>query len=172
MGQTFYFQPAASGLDISDVLRADDLISLKLRRRLRLSGDLTVTVKSWDSQQSTTIVRSAVSRRLSYASATGPIGAAPAQQYYLIRPNLRAVDAAMIAKNRVDELSRHEQCVELTMPGELSLTARSGFLLEGTHSNFDQVYQIDSIERTISSTSGFTQRIVAHSVSTRQTTLS
>jgi phage protein D len=171
-GRTLYFQPTVPTPAIGCLLRPDDLISLRLRRRLRLSGDITVTVKSWDSQQSSAIVQSAVSRRLSYASAVGPLGAAPAQQYYLIRPNLRASDAAAIAKSRVDELSRHEQCIELTMPGELMLTARSSFLLEGTDSDFDQVYQIDAIERVISTTSGFTQRISAHSVSSRQTTLS
>jgi phage protein D len=170
-GNVLYFQPTAIASTVSALLRAKDLISLKLRRRLRLSGDIVASVKSWNSKQSTAIVQTAVSRRLSYASAAGPLGASPTQQYYLVRPNLSATDAAKFAQNQVQELSRHEQCIEFSMPGELSLMARTTFLLQGTNSDFDQIYQIDSIERAFSPSSGFLQHVSAHSISTRETIL-
>lgn len=170
-GNSLYFQPATPASGTSTVLHPNDLISLKLRRRLRLSGDITVTVRSWSSKGSSAVAQTALSTRLSYASAGGPLGTTPPQIYNLVRPNLSDSDAARIAQDRVDELSRHEQCIDLTMPGELELTARSNILLDGTNSDFDQIYQIDCIDRTISSSSGFVQHISAHSISTRQTIL-
>ncbi|MDR3536527.1 MAG: hypothetical protein P4L71_08505 [Acetobacteraceae bacterium] len=172
VGSALYFQPIAQGLGVSTVLRPSDLITLKLRRRLRLSGDIAVTVRSWSSKQSIAITQTVVSQRLGYASVAGSLGASPTQHYYLVQPNLSASDAERIAQNRVEELARHEQCIDFTMPGEQTLTARSRFFLQGTDSDFDQIYQVDSIERTISSSSGFVQRVSAHSISTRQTILS
>lgn len=172
IGTTLYFQPIASAVGISTVLKPADLITLKLRRRLRLSGDIAVTVRSWSSKQSNAITQTVVSQRLTYASSAGAFGASPPQHYYLVQPNLSVSDAEKLAQNRVEELGRHEQCIEFTMPGEQTLTARSRFFLRGTGSDFDQIYQIDTIERSIGSSSGFLQRVSAHSISTRQTVLS
>ncbi len=170
-GNMLYFQPAIEAAGVSTILQPSDLITLKLRRRLRLSGDIAVTVRSWNSKLSAAISQTVVSQRSGYASSAGSFGASPTQHYYLLQPNLSASDAERLAQNRVEELARHEQCIEFTMPGEQSLAARSNFVLRGTDSDFDQIYQIDTIERTISASSGFIQRILAHSISTRQTVL-
>jgi hypothetical protein len=47
------------------------------------------------------------------------------------------------------------------MPGELDLAPRSPVLLQGTNTDFDQVYAVDRIIRRISTRNGFMQTVRA-----------
>jgi hypothetical protein len=164
-GHSLFFQPPASDVLISDIIRPDDLIDLKLQHRLQLSSEVAVTVRSWNSQDSSTVLQSAISRRIDdpYGTAVNGI-----QRYNLLKPNLTESEAATIASAKANEITRHEQCIEFVMPGELLLSSRGRFVLQGTQSTFDQIYEIDAVERTLSSTKGFVQTVRAHSISTRQ----
>ncbi len=165
VGNTLYFQPRSGGLDTTIVLRPNDLMSLKARRRLRFGGDIVVTVKSWDSKKNLAVSETVVSRRLPVVGNIGTVEQNISQRYCLVQPNVSSDHAVKMARNRVEELARHEQRVEITMPGEKSLTPRSSFSLQGTQSDFDQIYQVNSVERVISPASGFLQRVSAYSIS-------
>lgn len=169
-GTSLHFQPRLPTTP-SVVLTPDDLIEIRLRRRLRMSGDISVTVKSWNSKQNEAIVQTATSRRTDLSGIFSAIWSTGIMHYSLIQPNLSEDEAARIALSRVDELARHEVGAEFLMPGEVTLSPRSLIRLQGTDSVFDQIYQVDSIERTLSGTSGFVQRISSHSISTRQSFL-
>jgi hypothetical protein len=84
-----------------------------------------------------------------------------------MRPNLTPDKALAVAQQRLSELSRHERVIEFSMPGELALTPRSTIQLDGTGTDFDQAYYIDSIERTFRPQTGFIERVRASNSSPR-----
>lgn len=160
-GPSLYFQPAATGPDALTCLRVSDLIELRLMRSLTLARDIEVLVKSWNSNHNRAFVQQA---RAACGTAASVL---PVQRYVFVRPNLSSSDALRLAQLKVAELTRHERIVELTMPGELTLTPRCMIALQGTGSDFDQAYYVDVIERRLCFNYGFMQRIRACNTSPR-----
>ena len=165
-GTTLYFQPRPATSPPSVVVRPDMLTDLKMRRSLTLARDLEVTVKSWNSRQKNAFVQTV---RAQGSVGSRGVGSAP-QQYVYVRPNLTPNQALQFAETQLAELSLHERVIDLRMPGELTLTPRSTLLIDGTGTDFDQVYFIDSIEREIRPDRGYTQRIRAKNTSPRTQT--
>lgn len=171
VGNALFFQPALPPVAITKVLDVTDLMELRLLRRLRLSGPIMVTVRSWNAKEARLVSETALSQRISYPSPIGPLGTSSPAQFSIVKPNLTQEDAGRIAMSQAAALGRHEQCVEFAMPGEALLTPRAGFLLTGTGTDFDQLYQIDTIERVFGPEVGFVQYVTAHAVSNRIITL-
>ncbi len=120
-------------------------------------------MKSWNSRQRNAFTQT--------ARATGPKTGSkkngPPQRYVFVRPNLTPGDALKLAQQLLANLTMHERVVEMTMPGDLTLSARSTLLLEGTDTDFDQGYYVDVIERQITMTGGYVQRVRAKNSSPR-----
>lgn len=164
-GTTLFFQPPSDQLVPAFVVQPSELTDLQLRRSLTLARDIQVTVKSWNSRQQTAFTQT--------ASAQGPRGSngsglppGKPQRYILVRPNLTPDQALQLAQRVLTELTQHERVVDLGMPGELTLTPRDQLLLTGTNTDFDQVYYVDSIERSLDH-AGFRQRVRARNTSPR-----
>jgi phage protein D len=166
-GTDLCFQPAAQISTIDQVLYPADMMELRLERALTLARDIQVTVQSWNSLQQMAFTES-VSSTISGSSSSGSSSSArSAQQYVIMRPNLTPDKALAVAQQRLSELSRHERVIEFSMPGELALTPRSTIQLDGTGTDFDQAYYIDSIERTFRPQTGFIERVRASNSSPR-----
>lgn len=166
-GSNLCFQPAAPETTIDQVLYLADMTELKLARALTLARDIQVTVRSWNSLQQTAFAE-CVGSTISRASPDGFGNSTNAtQQYVVIRPNLTPDKALAVAQQHLSELSRHERIIEFSMPAELVLTPRSRILLDGTNTDFDQAYYIDSIERVFRPQTGFVQRVRASGSSPR-----
>ncbi len=166
-GTTLYFQPKPASTPPSRVLRPDMLIDLRMQRSLTLARDIEVTVKSWNSRQ-----KSAFTQTVRGGGASGATGIPSApQRYVYVRPNLTPNQALQFAETRLAELSLHERVIDLRMPGELTLTPRSTLLIDGTSTDFDQVYFIDTIEREFRLDHGYSQRIRAKNTSPRTQTI-
>ena len=165
-GTTLYFTPAQPQSDVR-VLRPEDCVDLRLQRSLTLARDIEVTVKSWNSRQQTAFSQTA--RAAGRAGQSGGQSglSQPPQQYVLVRPNLTPDQALQLAQRKLAELTQLERVIEATMPGELSLTARSVLMLTGTGTDFDQTYFVDVLERSINPHAGFVQRIRAKNTSPR-----
>ena len=157
-GSTLFFQPPSEPDGAIVVLRPVDCLDLRLERALTLARDLEVTVKSWNSRQQNAFTQTARSR------AQKSLGGAP-QRYVYVRPNLTSDQALKLAQQILTELTRHERVVALTMPGELVITPRSLVGLQGTGTEFDQIYYVDHIERSIRAEGGFVQHIRAKNMS-------
>jgi hypothetical protein len=162
-GNELCFQPTAPETTIDQVLHPADMMELRLARALTLARDIQVTVRSWNSL-----------RQMAFAECIGStIRGTPTsrststRQYVVIRPNLTPDKALAIARQHMSELSRHERLIEFSMPAELALTPRSRILLEGTDTDFDQAYYIESIERVFRPQTGFVQRVRASGSSPR-----
>jgi hypothetical protein len=156
-GTTLCFQPAANPADATFSFCPSDVVDIKLERSLILAGGLSVVVKSWNSRQNSAFVQQAQGRTANSAG--------PTQNYIYVRPNLTPDAALKLANQKLTELTRHERTIEVRMPGELMLNARSIISLEGTGTDFDQAYYVDLIERRINYGTGMTQFIRAKNTS-------
>jgi phage protein D len=142
--------------------QATTLTTLQMERSLALARDIVVTVQSWNSRQAqmiTQTVRASSADATVSASAATPRAAATT--YVVLRPNLTPQQALNLATQTLADLSRHERVITVTMPGELELAPRSTVLLQGTNTEFDQLYAIDEITRHISTKGGFVQTVRA-----------
>lgn len=153
-GTDLNFVPAVSSEVLYAVLSTDDVIDLRLERMLPFAGDVEVVVKTWNSREHSSDMQ--IASRRGYAGS----GISP-RRYVLVRPNLRSDAAQQLVQRRLAELCAHGSTIDLVMPGELRLMPRSVIKLVGTGTTFDQTYRIDMVDRRLSSTRGFTQRIRA-----------
>jgi len=141
------------------VLQMAELSALHLERSLTLAQGIEVSVKSWHSRAAQCYMQTVSANQ---ASGTGRA----TQSYVYIAPNLTPDVALKLAQQRLAELTQHERVIVAEMPGELSLTPGQQILLQGTATAFDRIYSIDSVERRLDVTHGFTQQIRARNAST------
>ncbi len=166
-GTTLYFQPPNPASVPALTLSANpesgnaNVLDIVMERALTLAGDISVTVKSWNSRQGAAFTQTVTA---SGVSALGSQGARP-QSYVFVRPNLTPDEALRYATAKLQELTLHERVVIVRLPGELTLTPRDMIAISGTGTAFDQLYFIDTIEREIRFDGGFTERIRAKNTS-------
>lgn len=162
-GTELYFQPATPVTEPAISLRPQDVLDLKLERSLTLARDIEVIVKSWNSRQNSAFVQRAraAGRRGIRSADVQP------QRYVFVQPNLTPDGALNLAQRKLAELTRHERCIRIEMPGELKLTPRSAIALDGTGTEFDQTYYVDVIERRLRHDAGLKQHIRARNTSPR-----
>jgi hypothetical protein len=147
--QVLNFMPPAAGATVS--LTPADCVSLRLERTLSLQGSLSVAVRSWDCRGQTSISQT--------ATLGGGSGGTP--DYVIVRPNVTADVAQSIAQRVLGEMAQHALCVDLEVPGELTMQPRMGLALSDTGTDFDGLYVISDVERRMSFAQGFTQHVRA-----------
>lgn len=122
---------------------------IQLRRSCTLGKGIKVIVKTWNSKQKH-------SSEISYPASA----AKDAQEYVYVRPGWSPERALQYAQSEYSDILRHERSVDITMPGELSMTPRSIVSLAGTGTSFDTRYFVDELSREFSLDGGFTQHVV------------
>lgn len=160
-GTTLHFRPPEAVLP-PPVLSAislpgalPDFRALRLDRALSFAGNIVVTVKSWHSRMGAGTVQTASNAR----------DGAATQNFVFVVPNLTPEAAQRLAQQRLAELASHELLLRAEMPGELALSPHASFQLVGTGTLFDQVWQIEEVERHISVRHGFMQLVRARASS-------
>jgi phage protein D len=149
-GTTLHFR--AEDISASPtVLPVTELSTLHLERALTLAQGIQVTVKSWHSRTAQSYAQTATSNQASETT----------QKYVYIAPNLMPDRALKLAQQRLAELTQHERVIVAEMPGELSLMPGRQILLQGSGTAFDRTYQVDSVERRLDVSHGFTQLVRA-----------
>ena len=157
-GTTLNFQPSAQGSAAGYTIQytppsaaeiqSGNFISLSCSRSQTLAKGTVVKVVSWNSKQQTAF------------TATAKRGTAAGAQVYTFKmPGLDQGQAQTIANNKLDEITKHERKIDVTMPGELVLQPRQLVALAGTGTGYDQNYYIDEINRRVSLEEGFMQTI-------------
>jgi hypothetical protein len=66
-------------------------------------------------------------------------------KYEMHYPGMNQQEVETLAKTRATETIRHEMCIDLEMPGDLSLDVTQQIQLSGTGTAFDQTYDIDEL---------------------------
>jgi phage protein D len=150
-GTTLHFEQPSAAAPIM-MISPTDVLNLHLERALTLASGVSVTVKSWNSRQQKAFTETAAR------------GSGHGQNIVVVRPNLQPSDAQTAAQSLLDEIAGHERFIMFSMPGELTLTARSRVLLSGTGTAFDQPYSVAEIERSLSLHQGFLQHVRAKGI--------
>lgn len=163
-GTTLHFNPRVDPASTPYVVVSDangsNVIDLRLERSLTLAKDVEVQVRSWDSRNSRGFTKTSRAIGAKGAQAAGAKQNA-AQRYVLVRPNLTEDQAQKLANETAHEISIHERVVTFHLPGDLLLTPRMMVRLQGTGTEFDQAYYVDSVSRRISFDSGFDMEVRA-----------
>lgn len=167
-GTILHFHPLSEIAAATSIVRLCDVMEMRLQRTLMLGREISVTVKSWNTQQQAVFVQRATGTPLS-ALSTSPMVFISPPEYSLIRPNLTPDAMSDIAARQLADIARHERTLEFLMPGDATLTPRSMIHLSGTDSDFDQDYYIVSIDRTFNARRGYQQRVRASNTSPRTT---
>jgi phage protein D len=157
-GTVLNFRPSSNTTATPYIVAPTDCIEMTLERRLPLAQDITVTIKSWNSRQSTASIQTVTN---SGAVSSNSGRSSTNKQYLFVRPNLTGDQALKFARQKLDDLTMHERVVDLTVPGDLSLAPPGQLIVTGTGTEFDQTYSIDLVESRLSLSEGFTQRIRA-----------
>ncbi|MFG1388801.1 phage late control D family protein [Xanthobacter versatilis] len=156
-GGKLYFKPADETLPVFSVhyraptagIPADgNFLRLKIRRNLILTKPVKVSVKSWNHKQKKVI-----------SSDKQMSGTGTPLIYNFNAPGLTQDQADKIAQKRLDENTSHENTLEIEAPGDPSVNARMSVQLTGTNSAFDQSYEIQTVEHSISADGGYTMTI-------------
>jgi hypothetical protein len=140
-----------------------------LQRSLTLARDIEVQVRSWHSGKGTGFTKTAKAigtKRAQAASGKSGFGN-HVQRYVYVIPNLTEDQALKRAQSILANLSKFERVIGWAEPGELTLTPRNMVRLQGTGTDFDQAYFIDSIERRIAFGEGFTMHVRANNRDSR-----
>lgn len=133
-------------------IRVQDVTGIRLERALSLARDVSVTVKSWNSRHQDAFIQTARKRGRNNRKRSS-------RNYTLVVPNLSQDEALKLAQTRLTELSRHERTVVMEMPGDLEIMPRARIALDGTGTDFDQVYMVDHVDRYLSMAHGFSQTV-------------
>ena len=140
---------------------------LQLSRSLTLAKDLEVVVQTWDARH-----KKGTKLKIKAGGSSTPGAKKGAVQRYVLNapPGMTPSEAQAWGLQQLHELSLHERVVNVTMPGELDMDARSVVSLEGTGTGaegFDQRYYVDTVTRTISFEGGFEQHVRLKNTSPR-----
>lgn len=160
-GTTLFFSPLPASIEPALILSVasdgpitPNVKSLHLDRAYTLSGPISVTVKSWSSQNQASFTQTVNSP----GNNQGP----PAS-YVFMRPNLTSGQALSLANQKLTAITSHQYVLTAELPGELNLTAYDTISLVGTNSSFDRNYSIETITRTFDFQNGFNEIIRARS---------
>jgi len=149
-GQTLNFAPLSADPD-PVFLMPSDCISMRLERSVALTAGLGVAVKSWDCRGTQSISQT--------ATTSGYAG--DAASYVVVRPNITADAAQNLANRIVSLMAQQGRVVHIDMPGDLTTQPRGSLTISDTGTDFDGLYMITSVERSISFEHGFSQTVEA-----------
>ncbi len=145
-GETLRFGPRA-GAEVVEVAPSD-CVSVRLDHALGMARAIEVTVRSWDQRGAAAVVQTAQGG-----------GKGRARRHAVVRPNLPAEEAQRMAERILADLVRHEWTASLSMPGDVSITARHSVGLRGTGTDWDRDYSVSEVSRHLDVRHGFTQRV-------------
>lgn len=173
-GQTLNFQPAPDPTKNNTYLLQwtqptatsgapqANVTSINFSRNLTLTKDVKVILTSWDRANAVpykvtataTHTKNAVTR-----NTTLPYGQPQVYTYRI--PNLTKQQALVKAQALLAEISKHELRLEASLPADSILTAHTLVTVQGTGTQFDQVYYPDSVIRSMSMDEGYRMKLAA-----------
>lgn len=128
-----------------------NFVRLATFRDLAVSGDIRVTVKTWNPKRKKAYTKTASAGR----------SGGQTKDYSYTVPGLTPDEAEARAKSILADLSRHALRLEYEGLARATLHIGEVILLEGTGTVFDQTYFPDLIVRRLSKSDGFTWTINA-----------
>ena len=166
VGNTLFFQPRQNSntyqitltipyFTTSGQIPTSNVMSIQLKRNLRLAKDLVVQVTSWNIHDKVPYTKIAT---LKHAGSTG---SAPPLIYNYRFPNLSQDQCTQKAQSLLADISQHEFELNAKMPGSTLLTAHSTIAVKDTNSLYDQIYYVKNVTREMDFNGGFIMNIEA-----------
>lgn len=157
-GKTLFFKPLPSEQDKPYIIKytsglgspTSNAMSIKVSRNLTIAKDVIVKVRSWNMKQKkgfTITVKATHNKNTVLAGAAQPIGDAQVFTYRFA--NLTKQQALEKAQKLIRQISAHEMNLSLRLPADNLLSNQNVIKLDGTETNFDQIYYPTNITRTI-----------------------
>jgi hypothetical protein len=150
-GRTFHFEPAGLTAGGPFQVSRDDVVQVRLSRDIQSETTRNLRLISWNSQ---------LQREVSYLPHAYRDGS-PGVEMGVLEPNLTPERMGTIANHLLRGTQSRSTSLQLTMPGDTALTARARIGLHGFSGSIDAVYNVECIDRNLSPTTGFLQRIRA-----------
>ena len=158
-GSTLYFQPMADPSSTPYIWlhhvnkqghHIGNVQELRMDRALAAAKGMTVKVKSWNSKQAR-----AIEKVSSLKTSIGSSGKSQSTEYILQKPDMTEDEAQSYADATAAEFARHEMLISARLPGDMILTPRVMVSLQGTGTDFDQIYNVLSVTKVIDVKEGF-----------------
>lgn len=167
-GQSLYFKPQPQETDnpyllqyttpqLGDGYSSINAIRIDLYRNLTLARDIIVKARGKNSQypQGFTITRKATpNQKTVIPQLAQPVG--DAQVFTYEWDGLTYEQVLQKTQLTLQQLSQHERRIRVSMPADNLITRDIVIKLQGTNSDFDQVYFPSEIEHTLSAVAGST----------------
>jgi len=158
-GKELHFSPLPSATDTPYLLKWEQPTkdhgfpifngkSIAFSHSLTLSKGVAVTVRSWNQKQK---------KGFTVYYPHKPKDSD--QAYSFTVPNKTHEEALQIAQTKHKEITKHEIKVMVELPGDNDLTISSVLKVEGTLTDFDQIYYVDSVTRQMSFNEGYTMAV-------------
>ncbi len=120
---------------------------LKFEHDLTISGDITVTVRSYHGQKNAAYSATAKAAGGMKVGMKGAKVAQTSQHYDYTYPNKTQDQCQKIADQILGDISKHELLMEATVPGDVLVYPWTPVAVTGTGTMFDTTYQISTISR-------------------------
>jgi len=150
---TLVFRPAAAAVSSQYVLHPRNLSRLVLSRSVTSDQSQELVVQSWDPYE-----QMAVSQGAAYMRGEG---SGSARNVLLAPPRAGSQELDALSRHYLSEMASNGKVIEFQMPGHCGMMARDQVVLTGTNTNFDRIYNIETIRRSFNPGSGFAQWVRA-----------
>lgn len=148
-GRSFFFHPTFDKKNGALVIGPGDCTQMRVTRDICLERRRPARLISWNQQMQQEIAEAALSGS----------DALSEQSLEFFEPNVNHEHLASVITRASRARSAKGLRVQLTMPGETTVSARSQLLLQGVADPIDGKYDIESVERTFNIRTGFTQHV-------------
>lgn len=139
-----------------------NIIDLQFSRNLTIAKGISVEVRSWNAKAKKGF--SAFWPKQGKTTLPGQ-STSPTQRYRYTVPGLTQEAAQQRAQAMYEHIISHEMHLTAGMPADNLLTVAQAVRVQGTQTDFDQVYYPESITRTLSVTDGYRMNITAKNTS-------
>ncbi len=141
---------------------AANIIDLQFSRNLTIAQGISVEVRSWNSKAKKGF--SAFWPRQGKTTRPGQ-ASAQTQRYRYTVPGLSQEAAQQRAQQLYQHIVSHEMALSASLPADNLLSVAQTILVQGTQTDFDQVYYPETITRVLSVDEGYRMSITAKNTS-------
>lgn len=135
-------------------------VDIQFQRNLTLAKDVEVTIRSGGTSGTVTAkVKRSVRGATKFSPRASIIGQTQRYQYDV--PGLTKEQALELAQKRALQISKNEKRVRITLPADNLLTINTLIKVQGTNTEYDQVYYPQTIARTMSMSEGYSMIVDA-----------
>jgi len=150
-GRDFFFKPARDGRETSIRIGISDCSQIRAVRDVVRERQAPQRVVSWNLQLQQEVVGGALAGTTNAATSSTSV----------FEPNISTDRLSSVLTQMAQIDDRGALRLQLTMPGETTMSARSTLLIEGVSAQVDGMYRTQCVDRTFNVSTGYVQQVRA-----------